>query len=65
MGHKAVWIAYAFPLLVLLAVLMTLTLLGAGELVSGLAAIAAVGLWYLGVWIFRRRLEKEYIFIIK
>jgi len=64
MGMKAVWLAYFFPLLVLLAVALGLIALGVHELWAGLAGIAAVGLWYLVVWLFRDRLQNEYIFTI-
>ena len=64
MGMKAVWLAYFFPLLVLLAVALGLIALGVHELWAGLAGIAAVGLWYLAIWLFRDRLQDEYIFTI-
>ena len=65
MGMKAVWIAYFFPLVVLLAVALGLIALGVSEVVSGLAGIAAVGLYYLGVWLLRDRLQNEYVFTIQ
>ena len=65
MGFKAVWLAYAIPLVVLLAVLLGLNYAGMGELASGLIAIAAVGVYYLGLWLFRDKLRNEYSFYIK
>ena len=65
MGFKAVWLAYAIPLLVLLAVLLGLNALGVPELESGLAAIGATALYYLVLWLFRDRLKNEYSFYIK
>lgn len=65
MGMKAVWIAYFLPLVVLLAVALGLIGLGVSELVSGLCGIAAVGLYYLGVWLLRDRLRSEYVFTIQ
>ena len=65
MGFKAVWLAYAIPLLVLLAVLLGLNSAGMGELASGLIAIGAVGIYYLVLWLFRGRLQNEYSFYIK
>ena len=44
MGMKAVWLAYFFPLLVLLAVALGLIALGVPEVWAGLSGIAAVGL---------------------
>ena len=65
MGFKAVWIAYFLPLLVLLAVALGLIASGVPEVVSGLAGIGAVALYYLIVWIRRDRLRNEYVFTIQ
>lgn len=65
MGHKAVWLAYVIPLLVLLTVLLTLLFCGAGELTSALAGFGAVAAYYLVLWLCRKRLQNEYIFNIK
>ena len=64
-GIKAVWLAYAIPLVVLMAVMLGLNAAGFGELASGLAAIAAVGVYYMFLWLFRDRLKNEYSFYIK
>ena len=47
MGHKAVFLAYLIPLVILVAALLGLTSAGVPELWSGLAAIAAVAVYYL------------------
>ena len=65
MGFKAVWLAYAIPLAVLLAVLLGLNAAGVGELASGLVAIGAVALYYLVLLLFRDKLRNEYSFYIK
>ncbi|MBO4758234.1 MAG: SoxR reducing system RseC family protein [Bacteroidales bacterium] len=65
MGHKAVWLAYVLPLLVLVAVLMGTLALDAGELVAGLGAIAGVAVYYLLLWLFKDRLRNEYVFTIE
>ena len=65
MGFKAVWIAYFLPLVVLLAVALGLIALGVPEVVSGLAGIGAVALYYLVVWLLRDRLRNEYVFTIQ
>lgn len=65
MGMKAVWLAYCIPLVVLLAVILVLFSLGAGEVVSGLSGIGAVGIYYFLLWLFRDRLRNEYVFTIK
>ena len=65
MGHKAVWIAYALPLVVLVAVILVLLGSGAGELVAGLGGIAAVAVYYFCIWLLRERLRDQYVFTIR
>ena len=65
MGFKAVWIAYFLPLVVLLAITLGLIAAGIPEVLSGLAGIGAVALYYLIVWIRRDRLRNEYVFTIQ
>lgn len=65
MGFKAVWLCYALPLVVLLAVLLGLVALGVREWVAGLSAIGATLLYYLVLALFRDRLSNEYTFYIK
>ena len=65
MGHKAVWLAYVVPLLVLVAALLGTLSAGGSELLAGLVAIGAVALYYGVIWLLRERLRNEYIFNIK
>ena len=65
MGFKAVWLAYAIPLLLLLAVVLGLYTLGVKELYAGLAGIGAALLYYLILRLFREKLSNEYSFFIK
>ena len=65
MGHKAVWLAYVIPLIIMVAVLMVLTETGVHELISGIVAIASIGVYYFVLWLFRNKLKNEYIFNIK
>ena len=65
MGMKAVWLAYFLPLAVLLAVILGLIALGVGEVAAAFSGLAAVGLYYLGLWLFRGKLQDEYVFTIK
>ncbi len=64
MGHKAVWLAYVLPLLLLVAVLLVLTACGVHELYAGLGGLGAVAVWYLVLWLLRGRLKNEYVFNI-
>lgn len=64
MGHKAVWLAYVLPLLVLVCALLILTVAGVQELYAGLGGLGAVAVWYLVLWLLRSRLKNEYVFNI-
>ena len=65
LGYKAVFIAYGLPLIVLFVTLIVLTQLGVGELYAGLGAIGAVIVCYFVIFLFRRKLSKEYAFYLK
>ena len=65
MGLKAVWLAYVLPLVVLLLVALGLTALHVPEVIAGVGAIAAVGVYYLVLWLLRDRLRNEYVFTIQ
>ena len=65
MGFKAVWLSYAIPLVILLAVLLGLLELGFGELSAALLAIGSVCFYYLVLLFFRDKLRNEYSFYIK
>lgn len=65
MGHKAVWLAYVVPLILMVAALLGTLAAGGSELLAGLVAIGVLALYYLGLWLLRGRLRNEYIFNIK
>ena len=65
MGLKAVWLCYAIPLVVLLGVVVGLLSAGVPEVPAGLTGLAAIGLYYLLLYLFRNKLKNEYIFTIK
>ena len=65
MGFKAVWLCYAIPLVLLLAVLLGLSAAGVKEWIAGLAGIGAALLYYLVLALFKERLSTEYTFYIK
>ncbi len=65
MGMKAVWISYVIPLIVLMVTVLTASVAGAVELVTGLSGIAAVALYYMVILLFRNRLRNEFVFYIK
>ena len=64
-GVRAVVLAYVGALVVLLAVLVgAIAIVGLGEGVSALAAIAGVGVYYFVLWLFRRKIEHTIQFTI-
>lgn len=65
MGHKAVWLAYVLPLVVMVAGLLVSLGAGASELLSGAVSILAAALYYIVLWLFRDRLRNEYVFTLK
>lgn len=65
MGHKAVWIGYCIPLVVLLAGLLGAFAAGLSELVSGLVGLVAVAAYYFVIWLMRDKLRNVYDFCIR
>lgn len=64
MGLKAVWISYVIPLAVLMILILSLYSVIGNDLITGLAAIGGVALYYFCIWLFRDRLQNEFVFYI-
>ena len=64
-GLKAVLLSYAIPAMILLILILSLPLIGLGELAGGLLAVAGVALYYLMLYLFKGRLAGEYEFYIR
>ena len=65
MGLKAVLLSYAVPAVILLALVTVLSLILESELAAGLLSVAGVGVYYLVLLLFRKRLSGEYVFYIE
>ena len=65
MGLKAVWISYVIPLLILMILILTLSAVIGNEVITGLVSIGGVAVYYLIIWLFRDRLQNEFVFYIK
>ena len=65
MGMKAVWISYVVPLMVLMILILSLSTVFEKEYLRGLVAIAGVCVYYFIVWLFRGKLNNEFVFYIK
>ncbi|MFZ2286554.1 MAG: SoxR reducing system RseC family protein [Bacteroidales bacterium] len=64
-GFRALAIGYIIPFIVLIAVFVITTVTGAGEVVSAMLSFAAVGLYYLSIWLLRGIIGKKFEFKIK
>ncbi|MBR7003405.1 MAG: SoxR reducing system RseC family protein [Bacteroidales bacterium] len=64
-GLKAVLLSYVIPAMILLILILSLPLIGLGELAGGLLAVAGVALYYLVLYLFKGRLAGEYEFYIR
>lgn len=62
MGLKAALLAYFLPVVLLIAVCVPLSFAGYGSLLSGVVGLAAMALYYVVLYFFRSRIEKEYEF---
>ena len=65
MGLKAAWISYVIPLAILMTLILVLTSLGVNEFISAISAVGAVGAYYFIIWLFREKLQDEFVFYIK
>lgn len=64
LGMRAVVISYVVPLIILLFLLLTLHVLQLGELWTGLISLVGVGLYYLGLFLFKKRIASDFVFTI-
>jgi len=65
MGMKAAWISYVIPLLILMILILSLSSIFESEVVTGLASVGGVAIYYLVIWLLRDRLNNEFVFYIK
>lgn len=65
MGLRAVFLAYVVPFLVLLASLLILLEAGLSEAAAGLISLGILALYYIVLWLMRRRIEREINFNIR
>ena len=64
-GHKAVWIAYVLPLILLVAFIMIPLSLGASEGLSALCGAGVTAIYYAVLYLFRKRLGSKWEFKIR
>lgn len=65
LGMKAVWLAFGFPLLIVLASVISVKSLGGTDALAVAVIFGVELLWYAVLFIFRQKLETEYKFKIE
>ncbi len=64
MGFISVVVAYILPLILLIGILVVALALDINEGLAALTSLGVVGFYYVGVYIFRNRLDKQIKFTI-
>jgi len=65
MGFRAVALGYVYPFLLLMAVLISFTVAGTGELRAGTYALLSVVPYYLVLYLLRKRIGSAFTFSMK
>jgi Na+-translocating ferredoxin:NAD+ oxidoreductase subunit B len=65
LGMTAVLISYVIPLIILLILLLTLSPVLKNELYCALISLAGIALYYFGVYLFRKKIKKRFVFTIE
>lgn len=65
LGNWAVLLGYFFPFLVVLAGLIVFISIGMDEGIAGLFSLALLGLYYLGLFSFRKLISKKFTYTIQ
>lgn len=65
MGIKAATYAYIIPFFIMLAVLLVMQEIGFSDLVSGLSSLGSLLVYYIVLFFFRKKIEKEFIFKLR
>ncbi len=65
LGLRAVWISYVIPLIILMILLLSLPYLNFSELGAGLVAVLGLCIYYLGVFLFKEKLAREFTFAVE
>ncbi len=65
LGFRAVALGYFYPFVLVMLVLVAMIALGAPELKAGTFALLSLIPYYLGLYMFRKRIESTFTFSIK
>jgi sigma-E factor negative regulatory protein RseC len=64
-GYKAVVLSYLIPLVILISSLIVLSSFSISELISGLAAISLLVPYFLILYLFRKKINRSFTFMLK
>lgn len=64
LAAKAILICYLFPFIVLFASFCLMYLVSQHELLNVLVSFAATAIYFFFVWLFRKKIEKNVVFVI-
>jgi positive regulator of sigma E activity len=65
MGLRATLIAYLFPFILMLCMLIVFTKLHMSELASGISILLLLAVYFMILYLFRDRLKKQFYFILE
>jgi sigma-E factor negative regulatory protein RseC len=65
MGYKAVLLSYIIPFLIIIACMIVLVSFSVPELTTGLVSLAVLVPYYFILYLFRKRINKNFTFTIK
>jgi sigma-E factor negative regulatory protein RseC len=65
MGYAALFIGYILPVISVICMLAVMIALGVSELLSGLASLAVLILYYVVLFFFRKRLNSKFTLTLK
>jgi sigma-E factor negative regulatory protein RseC len=65
LGFRALFLGYVLPFLLVLTMLLVLTAAGSNELLAGLASLAVLLPYYVGLKLTRRKVDSQFSFIVQ
>ena len=65
LGFKALFLGYVMPFLLVLTMLLILTAAGSNELIAGLASLAVLVPYYLGLKLMRGKVDSQFSFFVQ
>lgn len=64
-GYKALFLGYVVPLLILISTMAALVTAGFGELAAGVSSVTGIAIYYLTLFLVRKKIEKRMTFTLK